>query len=238
MGGEAPHLFEGLPGPPGPARPQKRTPKTRPDLKNAPPQIRRDFKNTPKKSGQTAFRYPGRGMRQRRRRRRPRSSSLTPRDHPRGNLQGDETATRRPRDTGGLPPEAPEGHGRAPPEAPKAPEASERYGRAPPEAPEGHPEATRRPPRDTGGLPLPPPTRCLHPAAGRPLDLTSCCRLTFEPTLCYAIVTQTSMISGPTPPDKKLQNPCDCSGATAASCSVPWSLQQVAVDRVSTWNLP
>ena len=26
VGGEAPHLFEGLPGPPGPARPQKRTP--------------------------------------------------------------------------------------------------------------------------------------------------------------------------------------------------------------------
>ena len=27
VGGEAPHRFEGLPGPPGPARPQKRTPK-------------------------------------------------------------------------------------------------------------------------------------------------------------------------------------------------------------------
>ncbi len=37
MGGEAPHMVEGFPGPPGPARPQKRTP-TNP--------------------GQTAFRYP------------------------------------------------------------------------------------------------------------------------------------------------------------------------------------
>ncbi len=37
VGGVAPHLSEGLPGPPVPARPQK---------------------DTPKKSGQTAFRYP------------------------------------------------------------------------------------------------------------------------------------------------------------------------------------
>jgi hypothetical protein len=36
-GGEAPHILEGLPGPPGPARPQK---------------------GTPKKYGQTAFRNP------------------------------------------------------------------------------------------------------------------------------------------------------------------------------------
>ena len=41
VGGFAPHMFEGLPGPPGPARPQKRT---------------------PKKSGQTAFRYPAMGF--------------------------------------------------------------------------------------------------------------------------------------------------------------------------------
>ncbi len=35
VGGEAPHIFEGLPEPPGPARP----------------------KNAPKKTGKTAFRY-------------------------------------------------------------------------------------------------------------------------------------------------------------------------------------
>ncbi len=37
MGGVAPHISEGFPGPPGPARPQNRT---------------------PQKSGQIAFRYP------------------------------------------------------------------------------------------------------------------------------------------------------------------------------------
>ncbi len=36
VGGEAPHILQGLPGPPGPARPQKRTPKIRPDCLQVP----------------------------------------------------------------------------------------------------------------------------------------------------------------------------------------------------------
>ncbi len=36
VGGFAPHLFEGLPGPPGPSRPQKRTHKIRPECLQVP----------------------------------------------------------------------------------------------------------------------------------------------------------------------------------------------------------
>ena len=36
VGGDAPHIFEGLPGPPGLARPQKRTQETRPDCLQVP----------------------------------------------------------------------------------------------------------------------------------------------------------------------------------------------------------